>query len=129
MKSLGHPEKILGLPDHAGLWGFARAVRMEYPGTLRIRCVDLDPSKARESMESPWFCGRFGRFQVFYGSFRVFYSLEFEALHLKSFLTGLCVVPAAASHVGQRRGDRATRGGEDGQAPWRLKLKNQARPA
>ena len=21
-----------GLPDHSGLWGFARAVRMEYPG-------------------------------------------------------------------------------------------------
>ncbi|CAK9057424.1 Mycoketide-CoA synthase (Polyketide synthase Pks12), partial [Durusdinium trenchii] len=34
-----------GRPDHSGLWGFARAVRMEYPGALRLTCVDLDASK------------------------------------------------------------------------------------
>eukprot|EP00931_Biecheleriopsis_adriatica_P047752 TRINITY_DN27548_c0_g2_i1.p1 TRINITY_DN27548_c0_g2~~TRINITY_DN27548_c0_g2_i1.p1 ORF type:complete len:4734 (-),score=1179.49 TRINITY_DN27548_c0_g2_i1:215-14152(-) len=34
-----------GAPDHSGLWGFARAVRMEYPGSLRVACVDLDASK------------------------------------------------------------------------------------
>jgi hypothetical protein len=31
------------LPVHAGLWGFARAVRMEYPEELRISCLDFDP--------------------------------------------------------------------------------------
>lgn len=30
-------------PTHAGLWGFARSVRMEYPDTLSLRCIDLDP--------------------------------------------------------------------------------------
>ncbi|CAJ1437568.1 unnamed protein product, partial [Effrenium voratum] len=34
-----------GVPDHSGLWGFARALRMEYPGSLKLNCVDLDPSK------------------------------------------------------------------------------------
>eukprot|EP00435_Cladocopium_sp_Y103_P027063 s784_g6.t1 len=38
-------QRRAGLPDHSGLWGFARAVRMEYPGTLRVTCVDLDASK------------------------------------------------------------------------------------
>ncbi|CAE7249833.1 ppsC, partial [Symbiodinium sp. CCMP2456] len=38
-------KKQRGAPDHSGLWGFARAVRMEYPGALRIQCVDLDACK------------------------------------------------------------------------------------
>ncbi|CAE7183438.1 pikAI, partial [Symbiodinium microadriaticum] len=36
-------------PDHSGLWGFARAVRMEYPGALRVTCVDLDASKESDA--------------------------------------------------------------------------------
>eukprot|EP00928_Gymnodinium_smaydae_P004000 TRINITY_DN11406_c0_g2_i2.p1 TRINITY_DN11406_c0_g2~~TRINITY_DN11406_c0_g2_i2.p1 ORF type:complete len:2568 (+),score=644.11 TRINITY_DN11406_c0_g2_i2:184-7887(+) len=31
-------------PTHAGIWGFARAVRMEYPEELQLTCLDLDVS-------------------------------------------------------------------------------------
>eukprot|EP00913_Durusdinium_trenchii_P002896 g2683.t1 len=43
-----------GRPDHSGLWGFARAVRMEYPGALRLTCVDLDASKDSNQEASAW---------------------------------------------------------------------------
>eukprot|EP00927_Polykrikos_kofoidii_P027406 TRINITY_DN24121_c0_g1_i1.p1 TRINITY_DN24121_c0_g1~~TRINITY_DN24121_c0_g1_i1.p1 ORF type:complete len:1726 (+),score=253.18 TRINITY_DN24121_c0_g1_i1:168-5180(+) len=36
-------------PLHAGLWGFARAVRMEYPEEIRLSCLDLDSLDAEMS--------------------------------------------------------------------------------
>jgi len=34
----------VGRTEHSGLWGFARAVRMEYPGALQVKTLDLDAS-------------------------------------------------------------------------------------
>jgi len=34
-----------GSPTHAGLWGFTRAILMEYPGMLQVGSLDLDAMK------------------------------------------------------------------------------------
>ena len=52
-----------GLPLHAGLWGLARCLRLESPGSL-AGCVDLGPLKKpspKDILARPGTSGGFGR--------------------------------------------------------------------
>ncbi|CAE8615450.1 unnamed protein product [Polarella glacialis] len=44
-------QRGMGAVLHAGLFGFARALRMEYPGVLKVRTIDLDAVGVTEESE------------------------------------------------------------------------------